>query len=195
MAMIYLRVRGLAFVALCAFVVGCGGVATAPPSATPIQDINARPVPSPVVSTPYPIPASCPATPLGRFERRRGYPAFWLDGVSLAAGNAAALFYTGGQKIQWQPATEYPGAMPPLLLTGERLDGPASPAAVRHAVPLHAAYSTDTYFPAAGCWRIHASVGAESLDGVIYAYPDGCLPAAMRDPSAPSAPCVPPPAP
>lgn len=193
--MIHLRACGLAIVALCALAVGCGGGAVVPPSATPVQDINARPVPSPAVSAPYPIPASCAAAPMGRFERRRGYPAFWLDGASLAAGNAAAFFFAGGQKIQWQPATEYTGALPPLLLTGERLDGLASPPAVRGAVPLHAAYSTDTYFPAAGCWHIHASAGAESLDAVVYVYPEGCLPAAMRDPSATIAPCVPPPAP
>ncbi len=188
-----LRARSLVFLALCAFVAGCGGAVTTP-SVTPVEDINARPVPSPVVSLPYPIPASCAVTPLGRFERRRGYPAFWLDGASLSAGNAMGLFFAGSQKIQWQPATEYTGELPPLVLSGERLDGLAPPPEVRHPVSLHAAYSTDTSFPAAGCWHIHATAGVELLDAIIYVYPEGCEPPNMRDrlATAPVSPCVPP---
>ncbi len=171
-------------------------------SATPVGPASASrsqaaPAGSPPASPfiglqpPYPVPASCPVTRWSGHERRRAFPAFWLDGDGLAAGNPIGpVLFAGGQKIQWQ--AEAPGAGD-LVVTRQRLDSP-TPAAAAHNVQTIgvATWSSNTMFPAAGCWRLEATAGAHHLAVTVYVFPAGCRPAGLREASqaATPAPCV-----
>lgn len=163
-----------------------GSVAPSPPAtATPTRAFTG-------FTPPYPPPGSCAVAPWSGHERRRTFPAFWLDGDGLAAGNpVGALLYEGGQKIQWQAA---PGGGETIAIDGARQDAPAPPATAR-AVPLDAGvWSSETTFPAPGCWRLRATDQLHRLDLVVYVYPAACRPAALRDvaPTPSRGDCLPP---
>lgn len=157
---------------------------------TATVDRNALPIP-----VLYPVPATCAAAPWSGWEQRRTFPASWLDGAGLAAGNplGAYLFEGGrGQKIQWQAE---PGGNNTLVLAGARLDGPAPapPQLVSQYVIGVGTWSTTTAFPAPGCWRIEATDGVHTLAAIVYVYPRACTPSAIRDPrEVVTGPCAPP---
>ncbi len=152
-----------------------GASATMPPaSATPAMRREALP---------YPIPSSCPVTPLVGPDRRRSFPAWWLDGEGIWAGTPIGVLYEGYNKIQWQ--YEPPGN---LEVTGGRLDGPAPPLRVDLAGIGVGTYSSATTFPAPGCWRIAATAGDHRFEATVYVFPSGCRPAGLREPNPPATP-------
>lgn len=130
----------------------------------------------------YPVPATCPVASWTTTERRRAFPAFWLDGDGLAAGDPVGpLFFEGWQKIQWQAEEAGTGA---LQVTGQRLDGPAPPIEAQNVYEVApATWSTGTVVPVPGCWRLQATAGTHHLDAIVYAYPAACRPASLQDPS------------
>jgi hypothetical protein len=138
---------------------------------------------------PYPPPASCAVALWSANERRNTFPAFWLDGAGLAAGNPVGpVLFAGGQKIQWQATPEGSGD---LAVTATRLDGPASPGGVENPAKLAVGiWSTNTIFPEAGCWHVQATAGTHALDTTIYVYPAGCRPAPLRVPGSTPEPCL-----
>lgn len=183
----------------------------APPTATPdvytrILTTTAQPLPTPTarpdetaeplpgrVTPPYPVPASCAVSSATVQERRRTFPAFWLDGDYLAAGNPLGNYYAGENKVQWQPRQMGPYTQnDAITFSGVRLDDAAPPAALRNPYNIGIGYSSLVYFPTPGCWRIRAAVGAQSLDATVYVFEAACSPA--RLPGATVAPCGGPPA-
>jgi len=138
---------------------------------------------------PYPPPTSCAVAMWSTNERRNTFPAFWLDGAGLAAGNPVGpVLFAGGQKIQWQATPEGSGD---LAVTATRRDGLAAVGRVEGAVKLGVGiWSTSTVFPEPGCWRIQAIAGVHALDTTVYVYPAGCRPAPLRVPASTPDPCL-----
>lgn len=148
--------------------------------------------PAPVgFQPPFPPPASCPVTPWRAFERRRGFPAFWLDGDGMAAGvPVGAVLYEGAQKVQWQAE---PGGDRALSVTGERLDGQAPAARAENPVLIGVGtWSSSTVFPAPGCWHLRGGDGVHTLAATVYVYPAACRPAAIGGLPSTPVPCRPP---
>ena len=138
----------------------------------------------------YAAPTSCAVTPMVGNERRRGgFPAWWLDGSGIAAGNPVGVLFVGGNKIQWQ--LEEPGTP---TISGERLDTNSSALEVDVNMIGPYTHSSILLFPTPGCWRLHAEAGAQSLEAIVYVYPESCRPKGMRtkqiDPQ--DVPCRPP---
>jgi hypothetical protein len=117
---------------------------------------------------PYPVPASCPATPWVGREVRWTFPAWWLDGRGIAVGTPIGILYAGGNKLFWHLSPD-----DPFRFSSERLDGPAPPAEL-----FYSGYGpSGLHFPTAGCWRIRAEgPDNQRLDAVVYVYPWGCRP-------------------
>ena len=138
---------------------------------------------------PYPPPASCAVAVWSAHEHRNTFPAFWLDGAGLAAGNPVGpVLFAGGQKMQWQATAEGSGE---LAVTATRLDGPASPGGVERPGRLAVGiWSTETVFPAAGCWHVQATAGIHTLDAIVYVYPAACRPAPLREQGGTPGPCL-----
>jgi len=167
-------------------------------AAQPFPTPTARPretrVPIPRPRTlPYAVPASCNVSPMAGAEVRRTYPAWWLDGMGLWAGNALGVYYIGSNKVQWQPDQMGPydqGAA--ITASGTRLDGPAAPMRLDNPVNIGTGYSSGVIFSAPGCWQLHGAVGTQTLDATVYVYPDGCASEDIRRGPA-TFPCIPPP--
>jgi len=138
---------------------------------------------------PYPPPASCAVAMWSVNERRNTFPAFWLDGAGLAAGNPVGpVLFAGGQKVQWQATAAGSGD---LAVTATRLDGLAAPGRAEYAVKLDVGtWSTSTVFPEPGCWHIQATAGVHRLDTTVYVYPAACRPAPLREPGSAPEPCL-----
>jgi hypothetical protein len=131
----------------------------------------------------YAVPASCAVTPMVGQERRRTFPAWWLDGDGMAAGTPIGVLFEGENKIQWQ--LEHPGT---LVISGKRLDGQEPPLEAENIIPISvnpatfelATYSSNIIFSTPGCWGFHAEAGSQSLDAIVYVYPYSCRPPNMR---------------
>ncbi len=190
--------RGMLLLTLVSLLVACAdatkasGVPT-PAKASDMTSLVSTPQPSSPSTVgqntsydPFPVPASCRVTPMTR-ETRRTFPAWWLDGHGIEAGTPIGILYAGENKIMW-----YVEKVAPFHLSGEHLDGPAPPVQLLQGGPATGGPST-VVFPVPGCWRIHADVGDQALDAIVYVYPESCL----RDtthataPSSP-VPCTPP---
>ncbi len=145
------------------------------------------------IAPPYSVPASCAVSSMTVGERRRGYPAYWLDGNSLAAGNPLGNYYAGGNKVQWHPRQMGPYTQnDAITFSGTRLDADAPPAELRNPQNLGIGYGSSVYFPSPGCWRMHGAVGSQTLDATVYVFEAGCSPA--QPPGESSLPCGRPPA-
>ncbi len=148
------------------------------------------PIPRPR-TLPYTVPTSCAASPMAGAEVRRGFPAWWLDGMGLWAGNPLGNYYVGGNKVQWQPDQMGPyNQNDAITATGTRLDSPAPPMKLDNPVNIGTGYSSGVYFPTPGCWQMHGAVGTQTLDATVYVYPDGCAPELLIGP--PMFACTPP---
>ncbi len=134
-----------------------GPVSTAATTQTPPSG-SAQP------SFPAAIPASCAVTPM-RFDRRQGFPAYWLEGTKLAAGLPIGVLSDGSNKIQWQ------GESGDLAVGGRPLDGTGEVQLVNPVRLGVGIYSTSTDFPHPGCWRLTATMGTGSLDAIVYVFP------------------------
>lgn len=214
-AALAVSVASVASVAL--LLAACADPAPLPPPATPAAsatpDVHARiaslaaiPPPTPTarpeetpevisgrVTPPYPVPSSCAVSPITVQERRRGYPAYWLDGDHLAAGNPLGNYYAGGNKVQWHPRQMGPYTQnDAITFKGVRLDADAPPAELQNPYNIGTGYSSGVYFPSPGCWRIHGAVSAQTLDATVYVFEAGCSPAQLPGGSSP--PCGGPPA-
>jgi len=173
-------------------------VSIAVPTVTPyvFPTPTARPrearVPIPRPRTlPYAVPASCVASPMAGAEVRRGYPAWWLDGMNLWAGNPLGVYYVGGNKVQWQPDQMGPyDKNDAISASGMRLDAPAPPMKLDNPVNIGTGYSSGVYFSTPGCWQLHGAVGTQTLDATVYVYPDGCAPELLT--GSPMFACTPP---
>jgi hypothetical protein len=113
---------------------------------------------------PAAIPASCPVATL-RFERRQGFEAYWIDGVTLAAGLPTGILRDGENKIQWQ------GDPGELVVGGRSLDGSGEVQLVDPTRIGVGIYSTSTVFPHPGCWRLTATMGTGSFDAAVFVFP------------------------
>lgn len=151
---------------------------------------------------PYPVPASCRATPLQGPYNWRAFPAYWLVGDGVRAGIATQFLYAndpesaGGNKIMWQLGREAT-----ITLAGEFLDGAAPPPDLDVLYEAGAAsYVSGLSFAVPGCWRLQVMADTQTLDAVVYVYPWACLPDRFaRPPGTPTptpepspAACVPP---
>jgi len=153
-----------------------------PSAPAPTSAGSALATPYAGIASPYPVPTTCPVAPWTTTERRRTFPAFWLDGDGLAAGDPLGpLLFEGWQKIQWQAEEAGAGT---LQVTGQRLDGPAPSIKAQNIYEVApATWSTGTVVPAPGCWRLQATAGVHHLDAIVYAYPAACRPANLQDPA------------
>ncbi len=123
----------------------------------------------------YPIPRSCRITPVSGRQQRRGFPAWWWLGDALDAGSDIGILFEGVNEIHWQ--YHYEGD---LFVTAEPLDEESEPFELISARPYELreweGYFADTValFPSAGCWKVRAQVGDQSLDAIVYVYPATC---------------------
>jgi len=139
-----------------ALIVACGSQNLATPSASPTG--------APQPAYPWAIPASCGITNM-RLERRQGFPAYWIDGVKLAAGLPIGVLVDGENKIQWQ------GVSGELTIGGRLLDGTGEVQLVNPTRLGVGIYSTSTTFSHPGCWRLTATMGDGSFDAMVYVFP------------------------
>ncbi len=118
------------------------------------------------------------------FGVRRRLPGRWLDGHGLAAGIPIGVLFAGpdGNKIQWQMDHDAP-----LTVSGERLDGVSAQLRLENANDIGSAVSSTTVFSSAGCWRVHAKAADQTLDGVVYVYPEACRPSNIGGHATPGA--------
>ncbi|GEM_PF-5000632 len=121
----------------------------------------------------YPIPASCASIPLGQMAK--------IPGDGLSAEAPLGVLYAGNNKLLWRM-----DHLAPLELGGRRLDGPAPPPRLVSAASAMQGgaligTSSTVSFPAAGCWHVHATAGAQTLDAILYVYPQACRPEYRRD--------------
>jgi hypothetical protein len=135
---------------------------------------------------PYTAPASCKATPFSGFARRRGFPAFWIDGQGLSVGSPVGVLYEGDQKLQWQATATQSGS---LTVSGDREGSSGGGSKTLLSIDNlqeigPGTWSSSAVFPSSGCWRVHASAGLSSLDTIIYVYPYECRPSNLRQGSA-----------
>ena len=73
--------------------------------------------------------------------------------------------YMPGQKVLWYKPSDHL-----LSVTGRRIDGPAPPLVSdisRDPRPRGPIQPSRVYFPAAGCWEVHANAGSSELRFVV----------------------------
>lgn len=142
---------------------------------------------------------SCPATPFTTTRppdaNTAGFTQTWYGNDALWAGLAPPYqgkWFVGDLKVLW-----WHNDSGKLTITGRRLDGAAPPmdAFIPDGYGQIGYQATGIEIPTPGCWEITGTVANRDLRFVVYANPEGCLPANLRAPDRPSPPpCTTPPA-
>jgi hypothetical protein len=161
----------------------------------PLLTETPEPIEGFTLSLPYAIPASCAVTALQGPFKWLGFPAFWLVSDGIRAGLESGVLYAGDNKVMLHLDQRGTATM-----TGERLDGVASPPVLNVSYLVGAGYVSGVSFSEPGCWNIRIDAGAATLNATVYVYPSSCrllgetgTPIATPTrPSATAAPCSPP---
>jgi hypothetical protein len=142
---------------------------------------------------PYAPPATCAVTPVvgpsAHVTERSPYAQFEysLEGNGLSLRGAPDLLFEGGNALAW-----FPNAWSDISIRGN-LIGDAGvtlrSTGIRTADERGEYWRSTVLFPAPGCWELHAAMGTQTLDAVVYVYPAEChrdsarqLPAACATP-------------
>jgi hypothetical protein len=143
-----------------ALIAGCGGPALQNSTVTPEDSRPSAAEPN----YPAPIPAGCSVAAM-RLDQRYGFGAYWIDGVELAAGLPTGVLREGENKIQWQ------GNAGDVAVGGRALDGAGTVRLINPSRLGVGIYSTSVAFSHPGCWQLTATMGAGSLDAIVYVFP------------------------
>lgn len=142
-------------------------------------------------SVPFPPPEDCGDGTFGTFTRQYGYPAFWVTGGGLRAGNQTGVFFEGAQKVLWQMDQTLLG----VRLSGlNREDSSAEVKLIGQQFVSPPAVASSLYFSRYGCWTVRAENQAGAFVVQVYVFPYGCRPAVLVDrqpPPAPKRECAP----
>lgn len=98
-------------------------------------------------------------------DTRQGFHAYWIEGTKLAAGLPLGFLREGPNKVQWQ------GESGDLIVGGRALDGAGDVQLVNQQRVGVGIYATSTEFSRAGCWQLTATMGAGSVEAIVYVFP------------------------
>jgi hypothetical protein len=154
----------------------------------------AGPTAPPTVAAPPATQAKtgCPVTPFTTSRPPDANTAYftetWYGNDAMWAGLAPPYqgkWFVGGLKVLW-----WHNDSGKLAITGRRLDGAAPPlnAFIPDGYSQIGYQATGINIPTPGCWEIVGTVANRELRFVVYANPEGCLPADLRSPDRPSPP-------